>query len=218
MLMFCRQYLPGLMACSADIYCHKPKYWTNQTFHLMMALDLKFLSAYFSCSIFHSNTPNSCQDISFRTRNVNLLVALKEKSGNHHQVIRMYLLGTTNVFTKCNGHSTNSCWDISEINKNDWQTLLTGFMGVRPEPVWSLWRSSKRPGDLSLRTSIILPGERSIRGSAMALPGERSNRGSAMALPGDPTIRLSSILPGDFSLSSGRLGDLSRRNSVRASR
>ena len=102
--------------------------------------------------------------------------------------------------------------------KNDWHTLLTGFMGVRPEPVWSLWRSSYRPGDLSLRTSIILPGERSIRGSAMARPGERSNRGSAMALPGDPPIRLSSILPGDFSLSRGRLGDLSLRNSVRASR
>lgn len=104
------------------------------------------------------------------------------------------------------------------LQTDDWShTLLTGFMGVRPEPVWSLWRSSKRPGDLSLRTSIILPGERSMRGSAMALPGDRSNRGSAMALPGDPTIRLSSIRPGDFSLSSGRLGDLSRRNSVRAS-
>lgn len=98
-----------------------------------------------------------------------------------------------------------------------WRTLF-GFMGVRPDPVWSLWRSSKRPGDLSLRTSIIRPGERSMRGSAMALPGDRSNRGSAMARPGDPTIRLSSILPGDFSLSRGRLGDLSRRNSVRASR
>lgn len=98
-----------------------------------------------------------------------------------------------------------------------WQTLF-GLMGVRPDPVWSLWRSSKRPGDLSLRTSIIRPGERSMRGSAMALPGDRSNRGSAIARPGEPIIRLSSILPGDFSLSRGRLGDLSRRNSVRASR
>lgn len=98
-----------------------------------------------------------------------------------------------------------------------WQTLF-GLMGVRPDPVWSLWRSSKRPGDLSLRTSIMRPGERSMRGSAMALPGDRSKRGSAMARPGDPIIRLSSILPGDFSLSRGRLGDLSRRNSVRASR
>lgn len=98
-----------------------------------------------------------------------------------------------------------------------WQTLF-GLMGVRPDPVCSLGRSSKRPGDRSLRTSIIRPGERSMRGSAMALPGDRSKRGSAMARPGDPIIRLSSILPGDFSLSRGRLGDLSRRNSVRASR
>lgn len=113
------------------------------------------------------------------------------------------------------------CWVCGSAvsQTDDWsQTLLTEFMGVRPEPVWSLWRSSNLPGDLSLRTSIIRPGDRSMRGSAMALPGERSNRGSTMALPGDPTIRLSSILPGDFSLSRGRLGDLSRRNSVRASR
>lgn len=36
--------------------------------------------------------------------------------------------------------------------------------------------------------------------------------------PGDLSLRLSSTLPGDFSLSKGRAGDLSRRNSVRPSR
>lgn len=37
-------------------------------------------------------------------------------------------------------------------------------------------------------------------------------------LPGDLSLRLSRARPGDFSLSSGLAGDLSRRNSVRPSR
>lgn len=44
---------------------------------------------------FNGNPSNSCQDISLKTTNVNLMVAQKEKSGNHQTTI--YRLGTTKM-------------------------------------------------------------------------------------------------------------------------
>ncbi len=67
--------------------CDKPKFWTNRNFDLMVALSEKWRahqSEYNSCWMGHERlTVNSCWDISLKTTNVSLPVALEEKSGDH---------------------------------------------------------------------------------------------------------------------------------------
>ncbi len=54
---------------------------------------------------FHGNPSSSCRDISLRTTNVNLMVALKEKSSSK----RIHHLGIINVGTKFHGNPSNIC-------------------------------------------------------------------------------------------------------------
>lgn len=60
------------------------------------------------CTKFHSNPFNSRQDISLKTTNVNLAVALEEKSEDH-QVKSLHPLGTMNALTKFHNNSSSSC-------------------------------------------------------------------------------------------------------------
>lgn len=46
---------------------------------------------------------HSCEDVELETTNVNLVVALKEKS-----TVRLFALGTMDVCTKMDGNTSNS--------------------------------------------------------------------------------------------------------------
>ncbi len=81
-----------------QVFSHKPKYWTNWNFDQMMALDEKLNDTVHPegtmnvFTIFHSNPFKSCQDISLKAKNVNLIVELEEKSEKSPKLLRVILL------------------------------------------------------------------------------------------------------------------------------
>ncbi len=82
------------MSLGLQVFGHKPKYWTKINFDLLVELDEGIWghqSYYFDvpegdmnmCIKFHGNPSNTFWDISLKTTNVNLLVAVEENSGDH---------------------------------------------------------------------------------------------------------------------------------------
>ncbi len=58
----------------------------------------------------HDNTSNCCWDNSQKNTNVNLMMALEERS---QKLSTIQHLETKNVWTRFHGKPQSSCWDIS---------------------------------------------------------------------------------------------------------
>lgn len=82
----------GWTSLVLQVLGHKPNYWTNEYFELMMALNVKLRNSW-SCYNSHKclyrchDNPSSSYDLSLWTKDVNLMLAPEEKSGDqqNHQ-------------------------------------------------------------------------------------------------------------------------------------